>query len=229
MAETMLIVEDDPDIADLVELHLKDLGYALDRAESGDEGLEKARAGGYALVILDLMLPGMDGLEVCKRLRAEDEVLPILILSSQSEELDKVLGLELGADDYLTKPFSVRELMARIKALLRRARDVSVPDHRPEPILAGELEIDLEKRKVSLAGQRVELTSKEFDLLVLFASHPGRAFKRDELLDQVWGYQFSGYEHTHQIYRHNPRLCNRLRNCLFCFMPSGDQIVPMFA
>ena len=199
MKTCILIVEDDPDIADLVEIHLLDLGYELDRAADGKEGLEKALAGDYPLVILDLMLPELDGLEVCKRLRAEKESLPILMLTSKSEEFDKVLGLELGADDYVTKPFSIRELMARIKALLRRANALKADDapetEQKELVFEG-LRIDPEKRKVSLDGQRLELTSKEFDLLALFASNPGRTYSREQLLNQVWKYQFTGYEHT---------------------------------
>ena len=194
--EKMLIVEDDPDIADLVGLHLEDLGYRLDHAMDGEEGLKKALDEDYVLVILDLMLPGMDGLEVCKRLRAAKASLPIFILTSKSEEFDKVLGLELGADDYLTKPFGVRELVARIKALLRRSRDVSEPRSGSKLVVIGALVVDRGNRKVTLDGRRVDLTAKEFDLLALFACNPGRTYTRDELLEQVWGYQYSGYEHT---------------------------------
>jgi DNA-binding response OmpR family regulator len=199
MSETILIIEDDPAIADLIELHLRDLGYCLDRATDGEEGLAKVLANSYALVILDLMLPELDGLEVCKRLRQKDQSLPILMLTARGEELDKVLGLELGADDYVTKPFGIRELMARLRALLRRA-GAGEEEHpatgRGQKLVFAGLSIDLEKRKVVLDGERVELTAKEFDLLALFASHPGRAYSRDQLLEQVWGYQFSGYRHT---------------------------------
>jgi DNA-binding response OmpR family regulator len=198
-ANKVLIIEDDPDITDLVEIHLKDLGYELDRAADGLSGLKKARAHDYSLVILDLMLPQLDGLEVCKRIRAENKYTPILMLTSKSEELDKVLGLELGADDYVTKPFSVRELMARIKAIMRRLeadKEKAVTASTPKELVYDELAIHLEKRKVTLSGQPVEVTAKEFDLLALFASNPGRAYSRKELLDLVWGYQFNGYDHT---------------------------------
>ncbi len=195
----VLIIEDDRDIADLVEIHLHDLGYTLDRAEDGRSGLEKFYDREYDLVILDLMLPGLDGLEVCKRIREENKYTAILMLTAKSEELDRVLGLELGADDYLTKPFSVRELVARIKAIFRRldADEERVQArYQSEQVRLGELRLDLKKRKVTLADQSIELTAKEFDLLALFATHPGRAFSRQELLDLVWGYQFTGYEHT---------------------------------
>ncbi len=195
----VLIIEDDRDIADLVEIHLRDLGYTLDRAEDGRSGLDQFYESEYDLVILDLMLPGLDGLEVCKRIREENKYTAILMLTARSEELDKVLGLELGADDYLTKPFSVRELVARIKAIFRRleADEERVSArYQSQRLQLGPLHLDLQKRKVMLNGQAVELTAKEFDLLALFATHPGRAFSRQELLDLVWGYQFSGYEHT---------------------------------
>jgi DNA-binding response OmpR family regulator len=198
MTSRILIIEDDPEIADLVQIHLEDLHYQLDRASDGRTGLERALSGDYALVILDLMLPELDGLEVCKRLRRERDSLPILMLTARSEEFDKVLGLELGADDYLTKPFSIRELLARIKAILRRSNS---PEHPPAETAEAEIRIhDLtihtEKRRVTQAGEQIELTPKEFDLLVLFATHPGRVFNRDELLNKVWGYQFEGYGHT---------------------------------
>ncbi len=196
MNKRVLIIEDDSDIVDLIELHLKDLDYSLDHAMDGREGLEKARTGNYLLIILDLMLPELDGLEVCKRLRSDRNNVPILMLTSKSEELDKVLGLELGADDYLTKPFSIHELLARIKALIRRAYEepAQVPDQ--EQLVFGTLLVDIKKRKVSLNGERIELTAKEFDLLRLFASNPGRTYSREQLLNQVWGYQFTGYDHT---------------------------------
>ena len=148
-------------------------------------------------VILDLTLPDMDGMEVCKGIRDNKISSAILMLTSKSEEIDKVLALELGADDYVTKPFGIRELMARTKALIRRSEQA--PQHAPEhgkEIIIKDLAIDLNLRKASLNGSRIELTPKEFDLLVLLASNPGKAFTRQELLEQVWGYSFSGYEHT---------------------------------
>ena len=199
MEQTILIIEDDPDIADVVEINLRDANYKIERAVDGEEGLGKALHNDYSLIILDLMLPKIDGLEVCKRLREQRKNLPILILTSKSEEMDTVLGLELGADDYLTKPFSVRELVARIKAILRRVHAVQEQadtDTRQEPLVFGDLMVDLDKRKVVWQGQTVDLTAKEFDLLVVFASNPGRAYTREQLLNMVWGYQYTGYEHT---------------------------------
>lgn len=196
---TVLIIEDDPNIVDLMEIHLKDLGYELEWAADGISGLKKVLDNAYPLVILDLMLPKLDGLEVCKRIRAENKYTPLLMLTSKSEELDKVLGLELGADDYITKPFSIRELIARIKAIFRRMEADKEEATGPMPqkeLVRGELVIYMEKRKVTLSGHPVELTVKEFDLLALFASRPGRVYSRQELLDIVWGYQFDGYDHT---------------------------------
>ncbi len=191
----ILLVEDEPDIADLLSLHLGDLGYRVDAVADGALGLQKALAEAYALVILDLMLPGMNGVEVCKQLRTHGRAMPILMLTSKSEEVDKVLGLELGADDYVTKPFSIRELIARVRALLRRV-ELDQPEEEVGDLAFGELLIEPSKRKVHLGGEPVELTAKEFDLLALFAQHPGRAFSRQELLDKVWGYQYAGYSHT---------------------------------
>jgi len=194
----VLIIEDDPKIEKLLTLHLGDIGLSTEAVSSGNRGLKRALEAEYRLVILDLMLPGLDGLEVCKRIRAEKGHLPILMLTAKSEELDKVLGLELGADDYITKPFSIRELLARVKAVLRRTEAYGESGGGPEGRLLehGELRIDLEKRIVTVAGNKIELTAKEYDLLVLFASNPGRAFNRQQLLDSVWGYQFEGYQHT---------------------------------
>jgi len=196
--ERALIIEDDKDIADVVSLHLKDLGLAADRAPDGRSGLAKALENRYALVILDLMLPKMDGLAVCTRIREKSPGTPILMLTAKSEEIDRVLGLEIGADDYVTKPFSVRELMARVKALLRRTH--GEPDAPPGKtagtIEIGELALDFDKRKVTRAGATVDLTVKEFELLALFARNPGRTYSRTQLLNLVWGYQFEGYEHT---------------------------------
>lgn len=197
MPERILIVEDDDEIAGLVQLHLGDQGYAVERLANGARGLETALGEDYELVILDLMLPGLDGLEICKRLRAEKPQQPILMLTAKSEEFDKVLGLELGADDYVTKPFGIREFIARVRALMRRAHAGDEEGaQKAEPISCAELEVDLDKRKVTLAGERLDLTSKEFDLLALFASKPGRVYSREQLLERVWGYQFDGYRHT---------------------------------
>ncbi len=193
------MVEDDPDIARLVALHLRDLNCAVDLAGDGEEGLRMAAAAGYDLLILDLMLPGLDGLEVCRRIRAGQEGhVPILMLTAKSTELDRVVGLEVGADDYLTKPFSILELVARVKALFRRVEALSsaAPGRSSSLIRRRGVWIDKEKRKVTVEGREVRLTAKEFDLLVHFAAHPGRVFTRGQLLDQVWGYGHEGYEHT---------------------------------
>ena len=194
----VLVVEDDRDIAALVRLHLLYLGCEVQLADDGAAGLALAQAQAFDLVILDVMLPGLDGLEICKRLRAGAHYLPILMTTSKASELDRVLGLELGADDYLTKPFSVGELMARVKAIFRRVDAMAASAAKPLPasLSAGELAIDLDRRVVTLAGRTVELTAKEFDLLAHFAAHPGRVFSRAQLLDKVWGYSNIGYEHT---------------------------------
>ncbi|MGB5305116.1 MAG: response regulator transcription factor [Gammaproteobacteria bacterium] len=198
MPHHILVVEDNPDIARLVELHLQDLSYTVDLAADGRSGLARARSGVYDLAILDLMLPGLDGLEVCRQLRAADDLTPILMLTAKSTELDRVLGLELGADDYLTKPFSIMELLARVKAILRRTEQSrqAQTNTQPQCIEINDLGIDPARRKVSVAGRPVELTAREFDLLFFFASNPGRVFSREHLLNQVWGYGHTGYEHT---------------------------------
>jgi DNA-binding response OmpR family regulator len=201
MAHHVLVIEDDRDIADLVALHLRDEGYEVDVHHDGSEGLEAAKTGAYDLLVLDLMLPGTDGLSICKTLRSGERYLPILMLTAKSSELDRVLGLELGADDYLTKPFSIRELVARAKALLRRAEAMAGQAQETESpggqvLQCGEIRIDPQRRSVHIADQTVELTAKEFDLLYYFARHPGRVYSRVQLLDQVWGYGHEGYEHT---------------------------------
>lgn len=199
MNKKLLIIEDDPDIANLLEIHLNDLDLKLDRTEDGESGLQKALENEYEMVILDLMLPKLNGLEVCKGIREQKKSLPILMLTAKSEEFDKVLGLELGADDYMTKPFSIRELVARIKSTIRRVsaiKENSVADSDEKELNFNPLIVNLDKRKVTLDDQVVELTAKEFDLLALFASNPGRAYTRENLLNIVWGYQFLGYEHT---------------------------------
>jgi DNA-binding response OmpR family regulator len=194
----VLVIEDELDIAKLVQLHLQDLPCEVNLAFDGIAGLAEAEANPYELIILDLKLPGLDGLEVCKRLRARGRYTPILMLTSKSSELDRVLGLEMGADDYLTKPFSVMELTARVKALFRRVEMLGKKEDADEArvIQAREMVIDIERHAVMVRGQGVELTAREFDLLVHFARHPGRVYSREQLLDQVWGYQHSGYDHT---------------------------------
>ena len=199
-ARKILIIEDDPEISDLLNLHLGDMNYTVTCCNNGAVGLDEAMIQNPDLVILDLMLPDMDGFEICREIRKIDQYLPILILSSRSEEIDRVLGLELGADDYLTKPFSIRELQARVKAIFRRLEALNTQsdknNHRPEKICFDRLEVDFTKRKVCLDGQPVELTIKEFDLLEIFMRHPGRPYSRQDLLENVWGYTFTGYDHT---------------------------------
>lgn len=191
----ILIIEDDHDIVALVELHLRDIGAEVDKAYDGLKGLELGSTSSYDLIILDLMLPSLSGLEVCRRLRALAVETPILMLTAKSEEIDKVLGLESGADDYLTKPFGIRELLARVNAILRRTK-AQARTQKEAVMTKGDLRIDVDKMKVSLNGQRIELSKKEFELLSLMASNPGKSYSRSQLLKQIWGYDFDGYEHT---------------------------------
>ena len=197
MTHNVLIVEDQEDIAQLVKLHLKDIDCRVKLAFDGLTGLSEAESKAYDLIILDIMLPGIDGLEICKRLRAKANYTPILMLTSKSSELDRVLGLELGADDYLTKPFSVMELTARVKAIFRRINAIAGGTTTSTAHIAiGDVTIDAERRSVTLRGAPIELTAKEFDLLLHLAQNPGRVYSREQLLDFVWGYNHSGYEHT---------------------------------
>lgn len=209
--KNILVIEDDPHIAELLEIHLKDAGFGHDLAADGETGLQKALSGEFDLVILDIMLPDTDGFEVCKAIRKAENYIPVLMLTSKSEELDKVLGLEIGADDYITKPFSIREFLARIKAVFRRLEQTREPAQSREDadvLDFGELVIDMNKKRVTIDGAPVELTAKEFELLALFARKPGRTFSRKELLDVVWGYQFTGYDHT--VNSHINRLRNKI-------------------
>ncbi len=193
----VLIIEDDIDIAELVSIHLKDLFCEVMHCTNGEDGLSSATNEPLDLIILDIMLPKIDGLEVCRRLRAQEITTPILMLTAKSEEIDKVLGLEIGADDYLTKPFSIREFIARVKAIFRRQSIHEAVNKSAENVLRiGNLVIEQNKRKVLLDGNRIELTPKEYDLLVLLAMHPGKSYSREDLLNLIWGYEFSGYEHT---------------------------------
>jgi DNA-binding response OmpR family regulator len=196
MSRKILVVEDDKDISRLLELHLRDAGYEVSLARDGTSGSELALSRPYDMIILDIMLPGLDGLELCRRIRAVSPSLPILMLTARSSELDRVVGLEMGADDYVTKPFSIPELLARVKALFRRVEALQAGAGTKKTITAGNLLIDTEKRSVALNNSPVDLTAKEFDLLVQFARHPGRVYSRMDLLSQVWGYGYDGYEHT---------------------------------
>ena len=195
----ILIVEDNPDIAQLIRLHLTDIDCSATISHDGQEGLTLFQQGNFDLVILDLMLPGLDGLSICRNIRQQSNYVPVLMLTAKSTELDRVLGLEMGADDYLTKPFSIAELIARIKALFRRTD--ALRQQQPSPTEAQliehqQLKIDVDKHRAWVDGKVLELTAREFDLLVHFARHPGRVFSRVQLLDAVWGYSHEGYEHT---------------------------------
>ena len=193
----ILIVEDERDIASLLKLHLNDANFDVSLAADGHAGMHLAFSRQWDLVILDIRLPGPDGLTICRALRREMAYIPILILTSKSSELDRVLGLELGADDYVTKPFSVSELVARVKAIFRRIE--SVEKRFPggaENLCINDLVIDTVGREVRKGGDDLALTAREFDLLLHFVRHPGQVFTRAQLLDRVWGYGHEGYEHT---------------------------------
>lgn len=198
MNHRVLVVEDDADIAHLVELHLRDLACEVEVARDGETALQRALGQSYDAIVLDLMLPRLDGLALCQILRQQQVYTPILMLTARSSEVDRVLGLELGGDDYLTKPFSIRELQARVKALFRRAEAYSgrIAAALATVLECEDLSIDVSRRTVTLGGRPVVLTAKEFDLLVCFASHPGRVYSRAQLLDLVWGYTHEGYGHT---------------------------------
>jgi DNA-binding response OmpR family regulator len=242
---TILVVEDEVDINNLIRSHLEAEGHAVYQSFDGPSALTLVERHRPQLVILDWMLPGLDGLAVCRQLR-RDYLVPIIMLTARSEEIDRVLGLEAGADDYVVKPFSIRELLARARAILRRveldsraagaalggdaapAGDVpnaptagvaaELPPP-PEPVVRGPLQIDLANRTVTLDGEEVGLTRKEFDLLVLLASHPGRAFSRDFLLERLWGDEYEGFDRT--VDSHIVRLRRKLG-------PLGEKIVTVW-
>jgi len=195
----VLIIEDDFNIIGLLTIHLRDLGCSVVSETDGQKGLVIAKEKPFDLIILDIMLPSLNGMELCRKLRQTDRHTPIMMLTSRSEEIDKVMGLETGADDYLTKPFSVREFIARVKVIFRRREDNTAVQDAPPPasvIRFDGLEIDLDKRKVMMDNNRVELSPKEFELIALLASNPGKSYSRKQLLNLVWGYDFEGYEHT---------------------------------
>ena len=185
-------------MAQLLALHLRDLQHSVELCFEGDAGLQHAQNHQYDLVILDLMLPGKDGLSICRAIRKNHSYTPILMITAKDSELDRVLGLETGADDYVTKPFSITEVLARIKAIFRRSDAIKSSNQEDllQIIQRGLITINPDKHIVTLEGQEVDLTAKEFDLLLFFARHPGRVYTRNELLDQIWGYGHDGYEHT---------------------------------
>jgi len=209
MKKRILVIEDDQDINNLIAMNLKDMNHDVDTCDNGKRGYQMAVAGNYDVLVLDLMLPEMDGLEICRSLRAANIFTPILMLTARDSEADRIVGLEMGADDYLTKPFSVRELQARVKAMLRRvAMMTQTPQVESDQLVFDGLSIDAAKRQVLLNSEEMELTSTEFDLLLYMARQPSLVFSRTQLLDNVWGYQHSGYEHT--VNSHINRLRNKL-------------------
>ncbi|MEW6189422.1 MAG: response regulator transcription factor [Actinomycetota bacterium] len=193
--EAILVVDDEQNIVELVKLYLTNEGFTVSGATNGEEALKTFKSFQPSLIILDIMLPGMDGWEVCRRIRKESDV-PIIMLTAKVSEVDKVVGLELGADDYLTKPFSPRELVARVKAVLRRVRGPAPKS----PLRFGDLTIDIDKREVSLAEKKIDLTSTEFDVLRELASNPGIVYSRERLLQKVWGYDFFGGARTVDVH-----------------------------
>ena len=195
---SLLIIEDDDNISTAIKEYFSRAGYAVNTAPDGIAGIEAVVKSRPDVVVLDLMLPKMDGLAVCKELRQQNPQMPILMLTAKDDVVDKVLGLEMGADDYITKPFSLREVEARIKSVLRRARAAATGgDSKDEtPIVRGNLRVDPVRREVTIAERHVELTPKEFDLLRLFAGNPGRVFPRKYLLEKIWDYSYEGYDRT---------------------------------
>jgi DNA-binding response OmpR family regulator len=192
----ILLIVDDREISDLLEIHLLEIGFKVIKSRNGLYGFEIVRNSHIDLIIMDWILPGLSGIDICKEVRKMNINIPIFMLTANSDEIDKVIGLEIGADDCLTKPFSMRELVARVKAIFRRIEAINQKEETQKSLDYGELIIDALKRKVLIRGNRVELTPKEYKLLYLLASHPGRTYTRDNLLDLVWDYQYSGYEHT---------------------------------
>ncbi len=197
MTETILIIDDEQRIIDLARMYLEQDGYAVKHETDGLAGYRHIVENEPSLIVLDLMLPGMDGLEICRRVRAQSDV-PIIMLTARSDDIDKIVGLELGADDYLTKPFNPRELLARVKAILRRSDRKAAPTS--EVVTLGNLTIDPDRRMITIDGREVELRMKEFDLILVLARNPGRVFSRERLLEVVWGYDFAGETRTVDVH-----------------------------
>jgi DNA-binding response OmpR family regulator len=217
MKDKILIVEDEHDIAHLIQVHLTELDLECDICTNGQQGLTQALSQNYQLVLLDVMLPSISGIDICRQLRQEKPLQTILMLTSKTSETDRVLGLELGADDYMTKPFSVRELQARVRTHLRRVHALNSRSSQalsPETVqkqtttCIGQLLIDHSLHQVTYQDQNINLTSTEFELIDFFCKHPNQVFSRTQLLDHVWGYNHSGYEHT--VNSHINRLRNKL-------------------
>ncbi len=194
----LLVIEDDEKILEMINEHFSRAGFSVQTAEDGLSGVQLAMNERPDVILLDLMLPKMDGLAVCRELREKAPYIPILMLTAKDDVVDKVLGLEMGADDYITKPFSLRELEARIKSVMRRVRTAARTETASEeaPVVRGRLRIDPSKREVMIGDRQVELTPKEFELLRLFASNPGRVFPRKYLLEKIWDYSYEGYDRT---------------------------------
>lgn len=218
----VLVIEDDPDIGNLLMLHLNDLQTQAELCADGLRGIERLLSDRWDLVILDLRLPGLNGLDLCRRARAEGNRVPILMLTAKTSELDRVLGLEVGADDYVTKPFSVIEVMARGRALLRRVDMERSRQGEHLDVLCGAIRINEANRQVHMGEMSLDLTPREFDLLIHFARAPGQVFRRAQLLDHVWGFGHEGYEHT--VNSH----INRLRSKLQLADPKQEYIVTVW-
>lgn len=209
MGKRILVIEDDQDIHQLITMNLADMSHAVEGCHDGRQGMAMAMAQNHDLIVLDITLPEVDGLEICRTLRAKSINTPILMLTACDSEADRVVGLEMGADDYMIKPFSIRELKARTKAMLRRVDMMTQGAPKDDHVLEfNQLNLDVNRRSVRVRGGEVELTSREFDLLLYLARQPDRVFSRAQLLDQVWGYRHSGYEHT--VNSHINRLRNKL-------------------
>ena len=206
----ILIIEDEHDIADLITLHLKNQGHRITHFDNGKIGYSYAISNSWDIMILDLNLPGLSGIEVCKKVREKEIVKPIIMLTANSEEDDKILGLNIGADDYITKPFSTKELVARVNALIRRTEIQKAAEENFKELAFRDLEVDKKKRKVAIGGNRIELTPKEFDLLHLLMSNPGVTYSRKDLLNQIWSYDFDGYDHT--VNSHINRLRSKIES-----------------
>lgn len=196
MNKNALIIEDDLRIAELLAIHLKDINIGVQSERDGLDGLQQAINNRFDIILLDLMLPTIDGIEICKKVRAAKVNTPIIMITSKSEEIDRVIGLETGADDYIVKPFSVREFQARVKAVLRRSLSESANHNTSDKFQYDKLIIDIEKRICTKNQMRIDLAPKEFDLLALLASNPGKSFNRQSILNLVWGYEFEGFQHT---------------------------------
>jgi two-component system response regulator VicR len=199
MAKRVLVVDDEKLIVKGITFSLKQDDYEVDTAYDGEEAVEKAKAGKYDIILLDLMLPRMSGLEVCQQIRGFSNV-PIIMLTAKGEDMDKILGLEYGADDYITKPFNILEVKARIKAILRRTADQKESQEDSSVIESGDLRLDKDNRRLSIAGREINLTSKEFELLEFLVSHPGKVYGRAKLLELIWGKDYPGDERTVDVH-----------------------------